>query len=85
MTSEQVMKTWTDRYRANPDLAQSIIETLKRDINEADDRIDELEAAVERLHRIARTLVRTGRPLRNFGEWVDAKRELQELEKETKE
>ncbi len=51
--------------------------------------VHELKAALERVRakqdaalRVARTLVRTGRPLRNFGQWVDAKRELQELEKD---
>lgn len=49
MTASQARQTWTDRYRRDPDLAQSIVENLQRSIMEADARIDKLESALERI------------------------------------
>lgn len=49
MTAAEAKQTWTDRYRRDPDLAQSIVENLQRSIMEADARIDKLEAALERI------------------------------------
>lgn len=49
MTSAEAKLTWTERYRRDPDLAQSIVENLQRSIAEADARIDKLEGALERI------------------------------------
>lgn len=49
MTSAEAKLTWTERYRRDPDLAQSIVEALQRSIAEADARIDKLEGALERI------------------------------------
>jgi hypothetical protein len=49
MTAAEAKLTWTQRYRRDPDLAQSIVETLQRSIAEADARIDKLEGALERI------------------------------------
>lgn len=49
MTAAEAKQIWTDRYRRDPDLAQSIVETLQRSIMEADARIDKLEAVLERI------------------------------------
>ena len=49
MTAAEAKLTWTERYRRDPDLAQSIVETLQRIIAEADARIDKFEVALERI------------------------------------
>lgn len=49
MTAAEAKQTWTERYRRDPDLAQSIVENLQRSIMEADARIDKLEVALERI------------------------------------
>lgn len=49
MTSAEAKLTWTERYRRDPDLAQSIVEALQRSIAEANARIDKLESALERI------------------------------------
>lgn len=49
MTAAEAKLTWTERYRRDPDLAQSIVESLQRSIAEADARIDKLEGALERI------------------------------------
>lgn len=49
MTAAKAKQTWTDRYRRDPDLAQSIVETLQRSLAEEQARIDKLEAALERI------------------------------------
>jgi predicted RNase H-like nuclease (RuvC/YqgF family) len=49
MTLAEAKLTWTQRYRRDPDLAQSIVESLQRSIAEADSRIDKLESALERI------------------------------------
>lgn len=41
--------TWREKYRRDPDLAESIIESLKRDFEEAEKRIDVLETALKRI------------------------------------
>jgi hypothetical protein len=40
---------WREKYRRDPDLAESIIESLKRDFEEAEKRIEVLETALERI------------------------------------
>lgn len=40
---------WTERYRRDPDLAQSIVETLQRSLAEEHARADRLELALERI------------------------------------
>ena len=49
MSAAEAKLTWTQRYRRDPDLAQSIVEALQRSITEADARIDKLEGALERI------------------------------------
>ena len=49
MTAAEAKLTWTQRYRRDPDLAQSIVENLQRSIAEADARIDKMEGALERI------------------------------------
>ena len=49
MTAAEAKLTWTQRYRRDPDLAQSIVEALQRSIAEADARIDKLEYALEQI------------------------------------
>ena len=49
MTAAEATLFWTRRYRGDPDLAQSIVENLQRSIVDADQRIDKLEAALERI------------------------------------
>jgi prefoldin subunit 5 len=41
--------TWREKYRRDPDLAESIIESLKRDFEEAEKRIEVLETALKRI------------------------------------
>jgi len=49
MTAAEAKLTWTERYRRDPDLAQSIVESLQRSIAEADARLDKLESALGRI------------------------------------
>ena len=41
--------TWSEKYRRDPDLAESIIETLRQDLEEAEKRIETLELALRRI------------------------------------
>jgi hypothetical protein len=41
--------TWKEKYRRDPDLAESIIETLRQDLKDAEKRIEMLELALERI------------------------------------
>ena len=43
------MSTWREKYRQDPDLAESIITTLRRDLDEAEVRVKKLEYALERI------------------------------------
>ena len=43
------MSTWREKYRADPDLAESIITTLRSDLDEAEVRVKKLEYALERI------------------------------------
>ena len=49
MTAAEAKLTWTQRYRRDPDLAQSIVEALQRSLAEADARIDKLEGALQQI------------------------------------
>ena len=49
MTAAEAKLTWTERYRRDPDLAQSIVESLQLSLAEAQARVDKLEAALERI------------------------------------
>ncbi len=49
MTAAEAKLTWTERYRRDPDLAQSIVEALQLSLAEAQARVDKLEAALERI------------------------------------
>jgi len=49
MTAAEAKQTWTDRYRRDPDLAQSIVENLHRSIMEDNARIDKLECVLDLL------------------------------------
>jgi hypothetical protein len=49
MTLAEAKLTWTERYRRDPDLAQSIVEALQLSLAEAQARVDKLEAALERI------------------------------------
>ena len=49
MTTAEAKLTWTERYRRDPDLAQSIVEALQLSLAEAQARVDKLEAALERI------------------------------------
>ena len=49
MTATEAKLTWTERYRRDPDLAQSIVETLQLSLAEQQARTDKLEAALERI------------------------------------
>jgi hypothetical protein len=51
MTTEEARLTWTQRYRRDPDLAQSIVESLQRSLAEEQARVDKLELALERIAR----------------------------------
>lgn len=67
MSAEKTKLTWTERYRRDPDLAQSIVETLQRSLVEADARIDKLEAALERI---------------SSGDWTTIDKDLRNIAKE---
>lgn len=41
--------TWREKCRRDPDLAESIIETLKQDLEDAEKRIEMLELALRRI------------------------------------
>jgi hypothetical protein len=41
--------TWREKYRRDPDLAESIIETLKQDLEDAEKRIETLELGLRRI------------------------------------
>ena len=49
MTLAEAKLTWTERYRRDPDLAQSIVETLQLSLAEEQSRVDKLEVALERI------------------------------------
>jgi|LakMenE18May11ns_1017448.scaffolds.fasta_scaffold8990343_2 hypothetical protein len=49
MTLAEAKLTWTQRYRRDPDLAQSIVEALQLSLAEAQARADKLEEALERI------------------------------------
>jgi hypothetical protein len=49
VTAAEAKLTWTERYRRDPDLAQSIVEALQLSLAEAQARVDKLEAALERI------------------------------------
>ena len=49
MTAAEAKLTWTERYRRDPDLAQSIVEALQLSLAEAQARVDKLEEALERI------------------------------------
>ena len=41
--------TWKEKYRRDPDLAESIIETLRQDLKDAEKRAEMLAFALERI------------------------------------
>lgn len=41
--------TWKEKYRQDPDLAESIITTLRSDLDEAELRVEKLEHALEQI------------------------------------
>ena len=41
--------TWKEKYRRDPDLAESIIETLRQDLQNAEERAEMLAFALERI------------------------------------
>ena len=43
------VSTWREKYRQDPDLAESIITTLRSDLDEAEVRVKKLEYALERI------------------------------------
>ena len=43
------MSAWREKYRQDPDLAESIITTLRSDLDEAEVRVKKLEYALERI------------------------------------
>ena len=49
MTSAEAKLIWTQRYRRDPDLAQSIVEKLQLSLAEEQARVDKLEVALERI------------------------------------
>ena len=49
MTAAEAKLTWTQRYRRDPDLAQSIVEKLQLSLAEEQARVDKLEVALERI------------------------------------
>ena len=49
MTLAEAKLTWTERYRRDPDLAQSIVEKLQLSLAEEQARVDKLEIALEQI------------------------------------
>lgn len=49
MTAAEAKLIWTERYRRDPDLAQSIVEKLQLSLAEEQARVDKLEVALERI------------------------------------
>ena len=49
MTAAEAKLIWTQRYRRDPDLAQSIVEKLQLSLVEEQARVDKLEVALERI------------------------------------
>ena len=49
MTAAEAKLIWTQRYRRDPDLAQSIVEKLQLSLAEEQARVDNLELALERI------------------------------------
>lgn len=49
MTASEAKLTWTERYRRDPDLAQSIVEALQRSLAEEHERAHRLELALEQI------------------------------------
>ena len=43
------VSTWREKYMQDPDLADSIITTLRSDLDEAEVRVKKLEYALERI------------------------------------
>lgn len=43
------MSTWREKYMQDPDLADSIITTLRSDLDEAEVRVKKLEYALEQI------------------------------------
>ena len=41
--------TWKEKYRRDPDLAESIIETLRQDIKDTEKQIEMLKFALEQI------------------------------------
>jgi predicted RNase H-like nuclease (RuvC/YqgF family) len=41
--------TWKEKYRRDPDIAESIIETLQNDLKETERRCEKLERALMRI------------------------------------
>jgi len=41
--------TWKEKYRQDPDLAESIITALRQDLKDAEKRIEMLQLALERI------------------------------------
>jgi endonuclease V-like protein UPF0215 family len=41
--------TWREKWRRDPDLAESIIEALRQDLKDAEKRIEMLQFALERI------------------------------------
>lgn len=41
--------SWREKWRNNPDLAESIITTLRSDLQEAETRVTQLEFALQRI------------------------------------
>ena len=41
--------TWKEKYRRDPDLAESIIEALRQDLKDAEKRAEMLAVALERI------------------------------------
>jgi prefoldin subunit 5 len=39
--------TWKEKYRRDPDIAESIIETLQNDLKEAEKRCEKLQAQLD--------------------------------------
>jgi endonuclease V-like protein UPF0215 family len=44
--------TWREKYRRDPDLAESIIEALRQDLKDAEKQIEMLKFALERIAEV---------------------------------